>query len=127
MERKIMNILEFVTIGAAACPPAAGGSGGVGGIAPMIPIFLVFGVMMYFMFRSQKKQAKQRETMLSAIKVGDEVITNGGIKGTISKVKEKSFFVKVADKIDLEIVRNGVATVVKPETEDSEGSEEEKK
>ena len=120
----IMNILEFVTIGAAACPQVAGGAAG---IAPMIPIFLVFGVMMYFMFRSQKKQAKERETMLSAIKVGDEVITNGGIKGKISKVKEKSFFVKVSDKIDLEIVRNGVATVVKPETENPERSDEEKK
>ena len=118
-----MNIFEFVTIGAAAPAPA----GGAAGIAPMIPIFLVFGVMMYFMFRSQKKQAKERETMLKAIKVGDEVITNGGIKGTVSKVKDKSFFVKVADKVDLEIVRNGVATVVKPETADSEGSDEEVK
>jgi preprotein translocase subunit YajC len=118
-----MHILEFVNLGATTCPAPTGAAG----IAPMIPIFLVFGVMMYFMFRSQKKQAKEREAMLSAIKIGDEIITNGGIKGTITKVKDKSFFVKVADKVDLEIVRNGVATVIKLETEDSEGSVEEKK
>ncbi|MCK5843943.1 MAG: preprotein translocase subunit YajC [Victivallales bacterium] len=118
-----MMIANFVSIAAAQ----ATAGGGAPPLAGMIPIFLVFGVMMYFMFRSQKKQAKARESMLNSIKAGDEVITNGGIKGTVSKVMDKSFMMKVAPKMELEVVRNGVSMVVKPEAENAEGSVEETK
>ncbi|NOY74714.1 MAG: preprotein translocase subunit YajC [Kiritimatiellaeota bacterium] len=118
-----MTIMNLISIAAAQSPAV----GGAPPLAGMIPFILVFGVMMYVMYRSQKKQAKERETMLNTIKAGDEIITNGGIKGTITKVSDKSFFVRVAPKMDLEVVHNGVATVIKPEKDNVEGGEEEKK
>jgi len=76
-----------------------------------MPIILLV-VMMFFLFRSQKKQANQRKEMLSKIKAGDEVVTNGGVKGTVTKVKEKSYLIKIADKVEIEVVLNGISIVI---------------
>ena len=65
------------------------------------------------MFRSQKKQANERKEMLASIKAGDKVITNGGIRGVVSKVADTCFVVKIADNVKIEVVHNGVATVEK--------------
>jgi preprotein translocase subunit YajC len=75
-------------------------------------IFIPFLVIIYFMYRSQKKQADKRKDMIAKIKVGDNIITTGGIKGTVSKVKDKSFMVKIAEKTEIEIVPNGVGIVL---------------
>lgn len=76
-----------------------------------MPIILLV-VMMFFLFRSQKKQADKRKEMLTKIKTGDVIVSNGGIKGTVTKVKDKSFMVKIADKVEIEIVQNGIGAVV---------------
>lgn len=78
----------------------------------VVPMVVIFGVMIFFLFRSQKKQANQRKEMLSKIKAGDKVVTSGGIKGTITKVKEKTYLIKIADKVEIEIVQNGVGAVI---------------
>jgi preprotein translocase subunit YajC len=80
-----------------------------------MPIILLV-VMMFFLFRSQKKQANQRKEMLSRLKSGDEVVTNGGIKGTITKVKDKSYLVKIADKVEIEVVQTGVGALIGDKT-----------
>ena len=76
-----------------------------------VPIIL-FGVMIFVMFRSQKKQAAKRTEMLSKIKSGDRVVTNGGIKGKITKVKDQSYLVEIADKVVIEVVKNGVSALM---------------
>lgn len=82
-----------------------------------MPIFLLL-IMMFFLFRSQKKQADQRKEMIKRIKVGDEVVTNGGIKAVVTKVKDKTFMVKVAEKVEIEIVQSGIGAVVQVEKTD---------
>ncbi len=68
--------------------------------------------MIFFMFRSQKKQAQKRKDMINAIKSGDSVVTSGGIKGTIEKVKNDSFILKIADNVQVEIVHSAVGKIV---------------
>ena len=96
----------------------AGAQGGPPQWLGVLPMFVVLGVMLFFLFRSQKKQANQRREMLSKIKAGDEVVTNGGIKGTIAKVKEKTYLLKIADKVEIEIVQSGIGAVIGDKTED---------
>ena len=97
-----------------AAPVADGESGA--DVAPgwtgMLPIFVIFGVMIFFMFRSQKKQAQKRKDMISSVKAGDDVVTNGGIKGVIEKVKEDSFVLKIADNVKIEVIHAAVGKVV---------------
>lgn len=102
-------LYTFLTIAQAA--GEAKTQGGPPSWVGMMPIILLV-VMMFFLFRSQKKQANKRKDMITKIKTGDEVITSGGIKGTVTKVKETTFIVKIADKVEIEVVQNGVGGVV---------------
>lgn len=97
-----------------AATPASGQTAqdGPPGWTGMLPIFVIFGVMIFFMFRSQKKQAQKRKEMVSSIKAGDDIVTNGGIKGTIEKVKEDAFVLKIADNVKIEIIHAAVGKVV---------------
>ncbi|MEA4900403.1 preprotein translocase subunit YajC [Desulfitobacterium sp.] len=78
----------------------------------MILYFVVFfGIMYFLLIRPQQKQAKQRQALLSSLRVRDKVITAGGIYGKITKVKEKSVMVQIADKVEIEVTKNGIASV----------------
>ena len=69
---------------------------------------------MYFvMFRPQKKRQEQQQKLIASLKTGDRVITNGGIHGLISNVKETTVIVKVADNVKIEMEKSAVTNVVK--------------
>lgn len=70
-----------------------------------------FGIMYFLMIRPQQKQAKQRQALLNSLRAGDKVITTGGIYGKIKKVKDNSVILQVADKVEIELARAGVASV----------------
>lgn len=78
----------------------------------MLPIIIVFAVMIFFMMRSQKKQQQKRQEMLDKIVKGSRVLLNSGMLGTVAEVREKTFVVEIADKVQVEVVKNGVADVV---------------
>ncbi len=78
----------------------------------MLPIFVIFGVMIFFMMRSQKKQAQKRKEMLNSIKSGDKIVTNGGIKGTIAKVKDDLYLLEIANGVQIEIIHAAVGQIL---------------
>lgn len=80
------------------------------GMIVLVGWVAIFGVMMFFMFRNQRKQAKQRQEMIDNLKAGSRVVTAGGILATIKKVKDKSFIVEIADKVEIEVTKNGVSS-----------------
>ena len=70
-----------------------------------------FAIMYFFMIRPQQKQNKQRKAMLESLRVGDKIISIGGIYGKIGKVKEDSVIIQIADKVEIELTKNGIASV----------------
>ena len=88
------------------------------GLLSFVPMILIFVVMFYFMFRSQKKQAAKRQEMIDSIVKGAEVIVAGGIHGTITAVKDKTFSVEIADKVVVEVTKAGVNGVIGSEIQD---------
>lgn len=93
--------------------PAPSAGGGIGFFVPMILIF----VMMYFvMIRPQKKRQVEQQKLVNALKTGDKVVTNAGIHGLISNVKDSTVIVKVADNVKIEMEKSAITTVMKPET-----------
>lgn len=100
-------MFNFIAIAAAdgASPAEAQGTGGMISLVPMIVIFVV---MFYFMYRSQKKQARKRQEMIDKIVKGNDVIIGGGIYGTVISVKDKTFIVEIADKVNIEVTKAGV-------------------
>jgi preprotein translocase subunit YajC len=92
--------------------PAASPGGGIGFFVPMILIF----VMMYFvMIRPQKRRQQEQQRLVNALKTGDKVVTNAGIHGLISNVKDSTVIVKVADNVKIEMEKSAITTVFKPE------------
>ena len=102
-------MFNFITTAVAETPNAAQG---LGGFTSFVPMILIFVVMFYFMFRSQKKQAKKRQQMIDCIVKGADVIIAGGIHGTVITVKDKTFIVEIADKVNVEITKAGVNGVI---------------
>jgi len=79
-----------------------------------VPVALIF----YFgIIRPQKKQQKQLLDMIKNLKRNDEVVTFGGIHGTIVNVKEKTFILRVDENAKLEIDKSSIAYVVKQRQE----------
>ena len=81
------------------------------GMGSMFPMLIIMGVLIYFMWRGQKKDQKRRQEMIDGVKVGDKVVTIGGIFGEIVTVKEQSFIVKIADNTRIELMKSAVSSV----------------
>ena len=97
----------------AMAPPAGTEPNPKGQMIQMVMMFVILGVMFYFlMIRPQSKQRKELANLLSNIKTGDKVLMSSGIYGIIANVKEKSFIVKIADNVKIEVLKSAVTTVV---------------
>ncbi|MDK2820164.1 MAG: preprotein translocase subunit YajC [Clostridia bacterium] len=71
-----------------------------------------FFVIVYFIIiRPQKKEQKKRQEMLSSLKVDNRVVISGGIHGRITKVKDDTLMVRIADKVVIEVDKAAVAYV----------------
>src|SRR5881396_580041 len=96
---------------AQAQSPAPTGPGG--GIGFFVPLIFIFIIMYFVMIRPQKKRQQQQKTLISSLKTGDRVVTNAGIHGLISNVKDGTVIVKVADNVKMEMEKSAIATVLK--------------
>jgi|SRR4030095_1025758 preprotein translocase subunit YajC len=85
--------------------------GGLGALSGFIPMLLIIGVFYILLIRPQQKRQKQLQETIAGLKIGDRVVTTGGIIGTITTVKDTSFLIRSADKSILEIARSAVAGV----------------
>lgn len=82
-------------------------------LATLLPLVLLLVVMYFLLIRPQKKREKQVNQMRSNVRVGDEIITIGGICGKVVKAKDESLVIQVgADKVKFEIMRWSVSKVV---------------
>ncbi len=94
---------------------AAGQSGGLGAIASsLMPMVLIFIIFWFLFFRPQQKRAKAHREMVAAIKKGDEIFTDSGIRGTVQKVDADLVTLEIAPKVAIRLQRGRVADVVKP-------------
>jgi preprotein translocase subunit YajC len=67
------------------------------------------------LIRPQQKRQRQLQDTISQLKIGDRVVTTGGVIGTITTVRDTSFIIRSADKSILEIARTSVAGVEQEE------------
>jgi preprotein translocase subunit YajC len=96
--------------------PLAQGTGGGGGLfsTPLPTIILLFVGMWFLIIAPQRKRQKAHDKMLSELQTGDEIITSGGVYGTITNVKEDRFVVRIADSTKIELGKGFVANKVTP-------------
>lgn len=89
---------------------------GPGMLQTMLPMILIFGAMYFLMIAPQRKKQKEHEKMLKALAPGDEIVTTGGIFGTITSVKEDRFIVRISDTTKIELGKGFIQTVTKKGT-----------
>jgi preprotein translocase subunit YajC len=70
--------------------------GMMGSLTTFAPLVLMFVVMYFLMIRPQQKRQKEQRAMMDALGKGDEVITSGGVLGTVTSVKEGYVTIEVA-------------------------------
>jgi preprotein translocase subunit YajC len=80
--------------------------------APIIIIGVIFYVLIFLPMRKRQKKV---DAMIAALKNGDRVITNSGIYGTVAGVKDKTFILKIADQVKIEIAKNAITGLQAPD------------
>ncbi|MAD61600.1 MAG: preprotein translocase subunit YajC [Myxococcales bacterium] len=74
----------------------------------MFPFAIMILIFYFLLIRPQQKQEKERQEMLSRLKKDDQVITSGGLIGTISSVQDKEILIEIADKVKVRVAREDV-------------------
>ena len=91
---------------------AAAGGDPTGGLMGLAPLVLMFIVLWFLMIRPQMKRAKEHKAMVSALAKGDEVVTQGGIAGRVTKVGDAYLNVEIADNVTIVVQSQAVVTVL---------------
>lgn len=90
---------------------AAGGAGGA--FASFIPLILIFAIMYFLLIRPQQKKLKDHQAMVSNLRRGDQIVTQGGLIGKVTKVKDDNEVeVELAQGVKVRVVKNTVAQVL---------------
>jgi preprotein translocase subunit YajC len=107
-----MNLLDFLIPSAYA--QAAGAPASPSGFGLPFPLLMIgFLAIMYFiMIRPQMKRQKEHRAMLDKLSKGDEVITNGGIAGTVTDIGDNFITVEIADSVRIRVQKGAIGNVL---------------
>ena len=84
---------------------------GLGGFAGLMPFLLIIIVFYFLLIRPQQKRQRQLQETVASLRIGDRVVTTGGILGVITTVRDSSFIIRSADKTMIEIARSAIADI----------------
>lgn len=87
-------------------PPATGM------FTSFFPLILIFVIFYFLLIRPQQKKMREHRKTLQNLKKGDQILTNGGIYGTIVNLKGNVLEVKIAEEIKVQLARSAVAEVI---------------
>lgn len=115
----MINMINFLI--AQGCEPASGitggkgilpgACGGQGGLSPLIFMVLIFAIFYFLFIRPSQVQQKKHREMIESLQKGDKVITQGGIHGKITQIKDFTVKVKVDEKTELELEKGMIRKV----------------
>jgi preprotein translocase subunit YajC len=107
---------------------AADSSGGGSSWTLLLMMALIFGALYFLMIRPQQRRRRQVDSMQSSLGIGDEVVTIGGLYGTVVDIDDETVTLEVAPEVENRYARGAISRVVTPaghdEAEDDEGAEE---
>jgi preprotein translocase subunit YajC len=96
-----------------ATPAFAQAAGAGSTLTSFVPLILIFAIMYFLLIRPQQKKAKLHRNMVAALRKGDQVVTQGGLIGKVTKVKEDNEIeVEIATGVKVRVVQSTVTTVL---------------
>ena len=102
-----MDILDFFIASAYAQDGAQ-----PGGLMSFLPLIIIFIIFYFLLIRPQMKRAKDHKKLVAELANGDEVVTNGGMLGRITKVGESFLTLELADNVQVQIQRHAIASIM---------------
>lgn len=82
-------------------------------VAQFVPLILIFAIMYFLLIRPQQKKLKDHQKMVEALRRGDQIVTQGGLIGKVSKVKDDNEVeVELADNVRVRVVKSTIAQVL---------------
>lgn len=112
----MMSLLDLVGIGVAYAAPETAGQaqpGALAGLTSTLPMLIGFGFIFYFLIiRPQSKRAKEHRDLLAGVSQGDEVVTAGGLLGTVFKVSEDIVVIQIAENVNINIKKSAIAAIL---------------
>ena len=95
-------------------------AGGPPAWAQYAPLAFI-GIIFYFLLiRPQQKQRKEHLTLITALKTGDKIVTSSGIHGIISNVKDRTFIIKIADSVKIEVDKSAIVGLDREDKNENE-------
>lgn len=83
-----------------------------GALAQFLPLILIFVVFYFLLIRPQMKRAKEHKNLVANLNKGDEVVTNGGILGKITRLDDSFVSLELAEGVVIKIQRHAIASVM---------------
>lgn len=81
-------------------------------VANLFPFIVMILIFYLLLIKPQQKQMKERKKMLESVKVGDRVITNSGMYGTISAINGEEMEVKISENVKVKMIKSAVQNIV---------------
>jgi preprotein translocase subunit YajC len=94
---------------------AEGGSA----LAALFPILLIMVVFYFLLILPAQRRQKRHQQMLASLKAGDQVITSGGLYGTIVGLDEQSVQLRIADQVRVRVARSAIAALQPPSSKEN--------
>ena len=91
---------------------AAAAAGPMDSIVQFLPIVFMLAVLYFLMIRPQQKKAKEHKSLLDALSKGDEVVTQGGLAGRITKVGDSFVSISIADNVEIQMQKAAISLVL---------------
>ena len=84
------------------------------GFESIVPLILIFAIMYFLLIRPQQKKLKEHQAMVAALRRGDQVVTQGGILGKVTKVKDDAneIEVEISKGVTIRVVQSTIAQVI---------------
>lgn len=109
-----MDTTDTITVqdtsSAAAAPPPVESNGWTS----LVPMVLIFVVFYFLLIRPQEKKRRNQETLVSGVKKGEEVMTNSGLFGVISKINDSdnTVMLQIAKDVEIKVLKTSIADIV---------------
>lgn len=83
------------------------------GLTSLVPMVLIFVVFYFLLIRPQEKKRRAQETLVAGVKKGEEVLTNTGIYGVVTKINDSdnTVMVRIADNVEVKMLKNSITDI----------------
>ena len=95
-----------------AAPGGGGGEAGGGITSLLLPFAMVFAIIYFLMIRPQQKKQADHRRLLESMVPGDQVVTSGGIFGTVSKIREEKVWLEIAENVRIRVQKSNISALV---------------